>query len=198
MEQAVTATLQDPANDTQGALALLRMAYVSRATFLSRYARPEATSSTELPLRRFDATVRVALASMMQEPLATAATGFDDNGTCDDFSVCFDSIRSDAWSLDREAPVSGTALTQQLDDEHKPRALHQPQSSARSRENAHGTHTRTHLLPCACILQCVHHCALPIGRSSSAPNQYAHSVPIRWLLMFSSVPNQERHSVPIR
>ena len=119
VEQAVAATLQDPAadtllrsvagmRDTQGAMTLLRMCYVSRATFLSRNARPEAT---ELPLRRFDATVRVALASIMQEPLATTATGFDDNGTCDDFSACFDSIRSDAWSLDREAPVSGTAFT---------------------------------------------------------------------------------------
>ena len=65
----------------------------------------------ELPLRRFDATVRAALATMMQEPLATTATGFDDDGTCDDFSECFDSIRRDAWSLDREASVSGTAFT---------------------------------------------------------------------------------------
>ena len=68
MEQAVAAHLQDPAadtllrrvagmRDTQGAMAFLRMCYVSsRATFLSRNARPVAT---ELPPRRSDATVRV-------------------------------------------------------------------------------------------------------------------------------------------
>ena len=124
VEQAVTATLQDPAadtllrsvagmRDTQGALALLRMCYVSRATFLSRNARPEAT---ELPLRRFDATVKVALASMMQEPLATTATGFDDLGISDDFSACFDAIRSDARGSGHDGPSygpgSGTAFTE--------------------------------------------------------------------------------------
>ena len=120
VQEAVATTLQDPAadtllrtvagmRDTQGALALLRMCYVSRATFLSRNARPEAT---DLPLRRFDATVKVALASMMQEPLATTATGFDDLGMSDDFGACFDSIRSDVWGFQQETSTSGTTFTE--------------------------------------------------------------------------------------
>jgi hypothetical protein len=120
VQAAVAATLQDSAADTllrtvagmrdaQGAVTLLRMCYVSRATFLSRNARPEAT---ELPLRRFDAMVRVALASVMQEPLATSPTGFDDSGMSDDFGACVDSVRSEDWGSGQETAASHTAFTE--------------------------------------------------------------------------------------
>ena len=95
--------------DTQGALALLCMCYVTRATFLSRNARPEAS---DMPLRRFDATVKVALAAIMQEPLAATATGFDDFDISDEFGACFDFIRSEAWGTEHEASAGCTAFTE--------------------------------------------------------------------------------------
>lgn len=120
VERAVAAALQDPAadrllrtaagmRDTQGALALLRMCYVSRATFLSRNARPEAS---DMPLRRFDAMVKVALAAIMQEPLAVSATGFDEFDISDDFGACLSHIRSETWVTGHHASPGCTVFTE--------------------------------------------------------------------------------------
>ena len=118
--KAVATALQDPAadtllrtvagmRDTQGAVTLLRMCYVTRATFLSRNTRPEAS---DVPLKRFDATVKAALAAIMQEPLAVTTTGFDDFDISDDFGACFESIRKETWGTQHNAAAGCTVFTE--------------------------------------------------------------------------------------
>ena len=105
-EQAVASTLQcDQADDllhavagmrdTQAAFTLLRMCYLSRATFINRNARP---SVTDIPLQRFDAAVQAAMAALMQEPVAATETGYNNDNQRDEFSTCFDHIRSQDWA----------------------------------------------------------------------------------------------------
>ena len=107
-EHAVQSTLQATAaddllravagmRDTQAAFTLLRMCYVSRATFLNRNARP---SVTDIPLQRFDAAVQVAMAALLQEPASTTASGYDEanDNQRDAFSAALDHIRSHQWA----------------------------------------------------------------------------------------------------
>ena len=103
--EAVSAALQTPAadgllrglagmhDDTQGGLTLLRMCYLSRATFLSRNARPAVTQAA---LQQFDEAVQLALAVLMQEPLAVTEGGYHLQGELaqDDFDACLNAVRS--------------------------------------------------------------------------------------------------------
>ena len=88
--------------DTQLAFALLRMCYLTRATYLTRNVGP----SDLIPaLRRFDATVLGALAAIMQEPLATS-----DDAVIDQWDMLMTVISAPDW--DGEVPVAFTALQQ--------------------------------------------------------------------------------------
>src|SRR6476469_4108194 len=94
---AVTQTLRSKAADNllreiarmrapQAALALLRLCYHSRATFLCRNARPSVTGPE---MQRFDGAVMLTLASIRQEPAACTDSGLQSNGTPDTFSGVF-------------------------------------------------------------------------------------------------------------
>jgi hypothetical protein len=67
-----------------------------------------------MPLRppRFDAMVKVALAAIMQEPLAVSATGFDEFDISDDFGACLSHIRSETWVTGHHASPGCTVFTE--------------------------------------------------------------------------------------
>ena len=101
--------------DTQAAFTLLRMCYVSRATFLNRNARP---ATSDVPMQRFDAAVQVAMAAILQEPAPTTASGYDDLdcNERDAFGAGLDYIRSQQWAQSPEelrSPTTSFTPTQQ-------------------------------------------------------------------------------------
>lgn len=100
------ARLRDP----QVALALLRLCYHSRATFLCRNARPSVTGPE---LQRFDGAVMVALAAIMQEPGACTDSGLQADGGPDVFGACLSAVRDLGLSED-ELPVVFTAAQKAL------------------------------------------------------------------------------------
>ena len=90
--------------DPQAALALLRLCYHSRATFLCRNARPSVTGPE---MQRFDGAVMLTLASIMQEPAACTDSGLQSNGTPDTFSACLAAVRNTDMT-EAQLPVSLT------------------------------------------------------------------------------------------
>ena len=96
--------------DPQTALALLRLCYHSRATFLCRNSRPSVSGPE---LRRFDGAVMLALAAIMQEPAACTASGLQGDGSPDQFLQCLSSVREHNLPEER-LPVTLTQIQKAL------------------------------------------------------------------------------------
>jgi hypothetical protein len=114
----VTATLRDSSadrqlreiitcRDSQLSLALFRLCYLPRATFLARNTPPQASTDE---FRRFDATTIAAVAGLLQEPAATTLSSLREDSSEDDWAAAVSYIRSPQW--DGSSPVSFSLLQQ--------------------------------------------------------------------------------------
>ena len=91
--------------DTQLALALLRLCYVTKATYLARNTAPLIAAPV---LSRFDATAMAAFAAIIQEPVQDALLTATEHPS--QWDRVLNLIRADAWR--GEPPVQITALQQ--------------------------------------------------------------------------------------
>ena len=113
MQQALFSTGADAllasiaaCRDTQLALALLRLCYITKATFLARNVAPTVAAAV---LHRFDAGVLAAFAAVIQEPVL-GVTSSADGEVLSDWQRTIAHIRADAWQGD--CPVEFSAVQQ--------------------------------------------------------------------------------------